>query len=135
MADLYLGQDVANKRERKQTAAHIVAKPYPLYLAVRMRRYGSLFNINPSLRCFPRESVGQLVYGLILFERKGKMRRHGSSMIHSASTQCRQRSSLDFVKLGRRDGRTICVKIVISIGRYCDRPRRSTNLVSYQAPS
>ena len=31
MANLNLGQDdVANKRERKQTAAHIVAKSYPL---------------------------------------------------------------------------------------------------------
>ena len=30
MANLNLGQDVANKRERKQTAAQIVAKAYPL---------------------------------------------------------------------------------------------------------
>ena len=30
MANLNLGQDVANKRERKQTAAHIVVKSYPL---------------------------------------------------------------------------------------------------------
>ena len=30
MANLNLGQDVANKRERKYTAVHIVAKPYPL---------------------------------------------------------------------------------------------------------
>ena len=30
MASLNLGQDVANKRERKNTAAHIVAKCYPL---------------------------------------------------------------------------------------------------------
>ena len=29
-------------------AAHIVAKSYPLYLAVRMCRYGSLLKINPS---------------------------------------------------------------------------------------
>ena len=42
MPNLYLGQDVANKRERKQTAAHIVAKSYPLGQAVRMSRYGSL---------------------------------------------------------------------------------------------
>ena len=48
MASLNLGQDVANKRERKLTAAHVVAKSYPLYLAVRMRRYGSLIKINPS---------------------------------------------------------------------------------------
>ena len=26
----------------------MLAKSYPLYLAVRMRRYGSLININPS---------------------------------------------------------------------------------------
>ena len=49
MASLNFGQDVANKRERKLTAAHIAAKSYPLCLAVRMRRYGSLLNINPSL--------------------------------------------------------------------------------------
>ena len=30
MASLNLGQDVANKRERKQTAAHIVAQSYSL---------------------------------------------------------------------------------------------------------
>ena len=48
MANLNLGQDVANKRERKWTAVHIVAKSYPLYLAVRMRCYVSLLNINPS---------------------------------------------------------------------------------------
>ena len=30
MANLNLGQDVANKRERKRPAAHIVAKSYPL---------------------------------------------------------------------------------------------------------
>ena len=41
MANLNLGLDVANKRER-------VDKSYPLYLAVRMPRYGSLININPS---------------------------------------------------------------------------------------
>ena len=29
MANRILGQDVASKRERKQTAAHIVAKSYP----------------------------------------------------------------------------------------------------------
>ena len=36
-----------NKRERKQTTAHIVAKFYPLYLAVKICRYGSLTKINP----------------------------------------------------------------------------------------
>ena len=46
MASLNLGQDVANKGERKQTAAHIVAKSYPLYIAVRMHH--SLLKINPS---------------------------------------------------------------------------------------
>ena len=30
MEDVNLGQDVANKRERKLTAPHIVAKSYPL---------------------------------------------------------------------------------------------------------
>ena len=44
MANLNLGQDVANKRERKYTAA----KFYPLYQIVGMRRCGSLFNINRS---------------------------------------------------------------------------------------
>ena len=48
MASLNLGQNVANKRERKQTAAHIVAKSYPLWQAVGMHCYGSLININPS---------------------------------------------------------------------------------------
>ena len=46
MVNLNLGQDAANKKERKQTAAHIVAKFYHLQQAVRMRRYGSLL-INP----------------------------------------------------------------------------------------
>ena len=48
MSNLNVGQDVVNKRERKYTAAHIVTKSHPLKLAVRMRRYGSLFKINPS---------------------------------------------------------------------------------------
>ena len=43
-----LVQDVANKRERKSTAAHIVAKSDPLCQAVEMRCYGSLININQS---------------------------------------------------------------------------------------
>ena len=47
MAILNLDQDVAIKIERKQTAAHIVAKSSPHWLAERMRRYGS-FIINPS---------------------------------------------------------------------------------------
>ena len=46
MANLNSG--VANKRERKYTAAHRVAKSYPLSKAAEMRRYGSLININPS---------------------------------------------------------------------------------------
>ena len=48
VASLNLGQDVANERERKQTAAHVVAKSYPLYLTVKICRYVSLININPS---------------------------------------------------------------------------------------
>ena len=48
MASLNLGQDVANKRERKQTAAHIVAKPYSLQPVAGICHYGSLININPS---------------------------------------------------------------------------------------
>ena len=48
LVDLNLGQDVANKTERKMTAARIVAKSYLLQQAVRLRRYGSLININPS---------------------------------------------------------------------------------------
>ena len=47
MANLNLGQDVANTRERK-TAANIVAKSYSLEQAVGMHRYGSLININTS---------------------------------------------------------------------------------------
>ena len=48
MANLNLGQDGANKK--KQSAAHIVARSYPLYQAVplRRRRFGSLIDINPS---------------------------------------------------------------------------------------
>ena len=38
MSILNLGED---------TAAHNVAKSYPLKQAVRMHRYGSLININP----------------------------------------------------------------------------------------
>ena len=57
MASLNLGQDMANKKERKYTAAHIVAKFYPLYLAVRMRRYGSLININHSWNYYWHSSV------------------------------------------------------------------------------
>ena len=49
MVLLILGQDVANKRERKYTAAHIVAKSQPLYQAAGMRRYRSLIIINPSV--------------------------------------------------------------------------------------
>ena len=45
MANLNLGQDVANKGERKQTATHKFSPPQ---LAVRMGRYGSLITINPS---------------------------------------------------------------------------------------
>ena len=48
MANLKLGQDVANKRDRAKTAGHIVAKYYTLQLAVRMCRYGSPIKINPS---------------------------------------------------------------------------------------
>ena len=32
----------------KEKVAHIVVKTYPLYLAVRMRRYGSLIKIKTS---------------------------------------------------------------------------------------
>ena len=46
MANLHLGQDVANNRERKKTISHIVAKSYPLVVVVGMLRYDSL--INPS---------------------------------------------------------------------------------------
>ena len=48
MASLKFRPRCGQKRERKQTAVHIVANSYPLYLAVRMRRYGSLIKINPS---------------------------------------------------------------------------------------
>ena len=58
MANLNLGQDVANKRERKQTAAPLVAKSHTHKQAAGRSRYGSLININPS--------------GLSYRERKGK---------------------------------------------------------------
>ena len=48
MANLNLGQDVANNREGKYTVAHKVAKSYPLYQIVGLCRYGSLIKINPS---------------------------------------------------------------------------------------
>ena len=48
MANLKLGQDVDNKRERKQTTVHIGTKSYPLQIAVKMCRQGSLIKINPS---------------------------------------------------------------------------------------
>ena len=48
MANLNLGQDVTNKRERKETVAYEVAKFYPLWQTVGIRRYGSLININHS---------------------------------------------------------------------------------------
>ena len=48
MANLNSDQYGTNKRERNLEPAHIVAKSYPLWLAVGMIRYGSLININPS---------------------------------------------------------------------------------------
>ena len=39
---------MANKRDRKYTSAHKMAKSYLLKQATGMRRYGSLININPS---------------------------------------------------------------------------------------
>ena len=45
MANLNLGEDVANKIKRKQNSS---TKSYPLQQPVEMRRYGSLININPS---------------------------------------------------------------------------------------
>ena len=48
MANRNLGQDVANKKERKSTIADKVAKSYSQLQAVGMRRYGSLIIINPS---------------------------------------------------------------------------------------
>ena len=48
MANHNLDQDVANKRERQWTSAQLEAKSYPLQQAVRMCRYVSLININPS---------------------------------------------------------------------------------------
>ena len=48
MANLNLPQDVAKKEKKKAIAAPMVAKSYPLSLAVSMSRYGSLINIYPS---------------------------------------------------------------------------------------
>ena len=44
MPNLILGQDVANKRQRKLTVAKSFIQPIKLW------RYGSLININPSGR-------------------------------------------------------------------------------------
>ena len=52
MANLNLGQNVANKRERK-----IVAKSFSVEQAAGMRRYGSLISINPSDSLPPRCSI------------------------------------------------------------------------------
>ena len=50
MENLNLGQDVANKRERKMTAAHTVA----IFLSPKQTvRYGSLININPYVFFLP----------------------------------------------------------------------------------
>ena len=46
----------------------------------------------------------------------------------------RQWLSLDFKVLGRTDGRTLCVKIVITTGRDCGRPRGSTRQESFFDP-
>ena len=69
MANLYLGQYVANKIERKLTAAHIVAISYSLLLAVRMRRYVSLDNINPLVKPCVLPSNGRQ-RSLMPFEQK-----------------------------------------------------------------
>ena len=47
MANLNLDQDVANKREIKLEATHIVAKFYPVWQVAGMHRYGSLITIDP----------------------------------------------------------------------------------------
>ena len=46
MANLNLGQNVANKRDKINLVAHFVANSYPLWQAVWMLLYGSLININ-----------------------------------------------------------------------------------------
>ena len=48
-------------------------------------------------------------------------------MIHSASPQSKQ-AVIDFEVLGWTDGRTFCVKIVITTGRDCGRPRGSKSI-------
>ena len=45
------------EKDNRQLAAHIVAKSDLLYLAVRMRRYGSLIKIKPS-------GLKALIYGI-----------------------------------------------------------------------
>ena len=47
MANLNVGQDVANKREIRDMDFNEVAKSYTLQQATIMRRYSSLININP----------------------------------------------------------------------------------------
>ena len=49
MANLNFGQDMANKKESKNIAAHIVANSYKytLQLAAGMLRCGSLLDIQP----------------------------------------------------------------------------------------
>ena len=53
MSNVNLGQDVANKQERKWTAVLIVAKSHPLSQAEGMHRYGSLLNFNLYITYLP----------------------------------------------------------------------------------
>ena len=48
MVNLNLGQDVANRKSKKIDSCSYSGQIYSLYLAVGMRRYGSLIYINPS---------------------------------------------------------------------------------------
>ena len=50
MANLDLAQDVANKRERKYAANRNCGQIWSSIASWRMRRYGSLINIHPSVQ-------------------------------------------------------------------------------------
>ena len=55
MANLNLGQDVANKRERKMTIAHIVSKSHPLSQAT-LQESSLRFSYKHQPLCFPHKS-------------------------------------------------------------------------------
>ena len=78
LTNLNIGQDVANARKRIWTNAYKVAKFYPLQLAVRMGRYGSLININPDL-IFPALAIEYKRPKAIVYHAR---KRYGKANLH-----------------------------------------------------